>query len=426
MAEWCIAGGRQGRVNKPDDFRNETPDTISRLMRNPDVQHDTRMGRSRPGQWVGNIKHYQTIYGERIPHGASIAGEVSVDNPKVVEQLVIYRLIYTIYFRLLRAYYRRRIQDPRKPQINIQKEFDDAVSNAVISAGYKNFQDVILRHFDHHVDLDYTDWRPHIGWIDDKSKVQILKVAKGSYAIRYRYSDGATLSIASYGERMGYMLELGAAYEDALMCLLLAYNGRFHSGSNWSPKESYPDIHDAKYADYIKVECYSSGWNCQNYFEYVSNGHKFPDKPLVDHILTRYPEEDMKIFPNVAGTWPSTCWEILQVNLSDSTGSSTKESEPKFYLMVNPIYTEKDVCMAIEEMHAMWTRYGDRLAFRCTFPFWTDIIDGAPNKEGVVDKKWKDLLAAMGMVVTANTKSTVRNFQTNMEIPLRFYTAQLN
>ena len=263
---------------------------------------------------------------------------------------------------------------------NIQKEFDDAIS------AYRDDQpkltEILFKLF--RITCDNMDGEA------EKSRIHvgktILLCTDGT--IRHRYMDGFWLVISSYASRVLHLLTK-VTPESAVLIAITYYNMRSHSGTNWSPQESYPDLFDAKYKDYTKFECYASIFNNQNYLSGTN---------VVDHIFTKNACD--LVYPGVMGSWPADVWPML-------TGD-------RQMLLVNPVYSEAIITDACDNVYRMWLTY-PTLVFRMTLPVWNDMY-------GEIFARFRE----MGCIITLHKKTTMRNYDFNATMSLNIYTISCN
>jgi hypothetical protein len=277
-------------------------------------------------------------------------------------------------FYAITMMYKRVIREYRGKK-NLQKEFDDAIS------GYMDDQPKLAEVIYKQLGVRCTNLHDDAKRAEPLVGTTIL-LCEGN-VIKHQYKNGFWLVLSSYADRVAYLLTKTNT-RSAVLIAITYFNMRSHSGTNWSPLESYPDLFADKYADYTKFECFASLFNNQNYLT---------GKDIVDHIFTKNACD--KAVPGVAGSWPADVWPLL-------TGD-------KQMLLVNPVYSETIIEEACDNVYRMWQKYPG-LVFRMTLPIWDDMY-------GDIFAKFRE----MGCTITRITHPTMRNHKFNVKMSLSIY-----
>jgi hypothetical protein len=303
-------------------------------------------------------------------------------NEKLKEQLSIYYAIYEIYANVIH----------KRTTRNIQMEFDDAISafmSAPLSernspANLAQLRKTITKHFG-----KVKVFSPLTRKVDipDNQDVVVYDI-DGVLQIEFEYNSVEKMILSYYSDRLKFLLR-DIEIEPALLIILTYFNMRSHSGSNWSPVESYPDLFEMK-GSCIIMECFASLFNNQNFLNSCN---------VVDYIFTL--NECDRVMPYVAGTWPTDTKKVV----------AGIDPSMKILLLVNPVYTEDIIVSSIESLYEIWKAYPGRIAARMTLPLWDDLYVGELRKK----------MDEMGLVWTKYTESRIRNFTQKGLVPLKFY-----
>jgi len=296
----------------------------------------------------------------------------------------------------------------RNGNINILKEIDDQISryfnhHTIDDKHYKKLEEEIKSKF--HVDM------PKLALLKQfelKNKnITFVYGPNDTYAIYYNFDNVNKMLLSCYSERIKYLLvNLKLPLYDVCYYAIKLYNMKSHSGSNWSPDKSYPNLKDYKKNGWGIIECFASVFNNQNFLQALDN----PDEePVVDYVFGLTPNPAL----GIVGTFP----ESLPIYID-----KLSEQTDQILLLINPVYTEEIITEAFQVADKMYKNYPDlTIKVLFTVPYWDDLYNTSRFLKIINSLKSKNCR----IVWQLNKRDIVRNFKTEMDIPLRYYSGYI-
>jgi hypothetical protein len=213
-----------------------------------------------------------------------------------------------------------------------------------------------------------------------------------------RRGDNCYYWLNTYGFYSKRIQDKGISPEIVCELILTYYNMRCHSGTNWSPEETYDTLDTYVDGGYSIYECFASLLNNQNTINY-------PKQPMT-YVFTKWPI-DQQIESYVRGSW-----------FDDVLTTAKADPNPKKVFYVNPPFSEEVTIWAFRGVDQLLTNFPDAKVIMC-LPAWYDMFDGGNTELWAIIQKW-------GYHQKVLHESWVRNFNERKFIKFPFIIGYIN
>lgn len=275
------------------------------------------------------------------------------------------------------------------------KEFDDIVSRMTSYLNWYKYKDLIQK---------FTEEINNSLVINPIKMPKLTQIkVKGKATIADGIITYQSIHISQY---QGFIKRLCQIYPNIeppqqLKIALLYYIQRSQSGSNWSPSLSYPDLEKYYDDDWGILECFCGIMNNQ---DLIHNRPITTARLCLDYKIVRECTGDEKF----QGSWRLNSLEVI--------GKLVKEYK-KVLLLVNPVYSEKEIILSFEHLNTIFETYDHEMKVLLTLPHWPDLYESDEFKSKLKSIKIIDMI-----VIEGDNIYNASSDETKKTIPFKFYT----